>query len=132
MSDRLMPYLRYEDAPAALKYLVNAFGFEIASDHRDDRGRVAHAELRFADTWISLSSPNEGGVPMKTPRQLGGAPIGLYFVVDDPDAHFARAKAAGMEVVRPPETQDYGGRDYTVRDPEGFLWSFGTYRPGKS
>ena len=125
----LMPYLRYDDAPRALKFLVEAFGFEVVMDHRDDAGKVGHAELRLAGDWISLSSVLEGGVPMKTPRQLGGVPMGLYFVIDDPDAHFARATAAGMEVVRAPETQSYGGRDYTVRDPEGFFWSFGTYRP---
>lgn len=125
-----MPYLRYDDAPRALKYLVEAFGFEIVMDHREPSGEIGHAELRLGDDWISISSIASSGIPMKTPRQLGGVPLGLYFVIEDPDAHFARARAAGMEVVRAPETQDYGGRDYTVRDPEGFLWSFGTYKPG--
>jgi uncharacterized glyoxalase superfamily protein PhnB len=50
-------------------------------------------------------------------------------VVDEVDAHFARAKAAGAEIIREPEDQDYGGRDYSARDPEGNVWSFGTYAP---
>ncbi len=53
----------------------------------------------------------------------------LYLVVEDPDRHFRRAVEAGAEVVRPLEDTDYGSRGYTARDPEGNLWSFGTYQP---
>ena len=55
--------------------------------------------------------------------------MSVYVVVDDADAHFARAKAAGAQIVREPVTQDYGGRDYTCKDPEGHVWTFGTYDP---
>jgi uncharacterized glyoxalase superfamily protein PhnB len=51
-------------------------------------------------------------------------------VVDDPDAHLTRAKEAGANIERELTDQDYGSREYTARDPEGNLWSFGTYRPG--
>jgi uncharacterized glyoxalase superfamily protein PhnB len=54
----------------------------------------------------------------------------LYLVVDDPDAHHDRAKEAGAEIVLGLKDEDYGSRGYTARDPEGNLWSFGTYRPG--
>jgi uncharacterized glyoxalase superfamily protein PhnB len=53
---------------------------------------------------------------------------GCYVVTDDPDGLFARAVAAGAEVLRPLEDTDYGSREFAVRDPEGNLWSFGTYR----
>ena len=53
----------------------------------------------------------------------------VYIVVDDPDAHHARAKAAGATIIRELEDQDYGSRDYSARDPEGNIWSFGTYDP---
>jgi uncharacterized glyoxalase superfamily protein PhnB len=53
----------------------------------------------------------------------------VYLVVDDPDAHHERAKKAGAEIVRGLRDEDYGSRGYTARDPEGNLWSFGTYRP---
>ena len=55
----------------------------------------------------------------------------LYLVVEDPDAHYQRAVAAGAEIVQPLEDADYGSRGYTARDPEGNLWSFGTYRPAR-
>jgi uncharacterized glyoxalase superfamily protein PhnB len=51
-------------------------------------------------------------------------------VVADLDAHCARARRAGARIVREPVDTDYGSRDYAARDPEGNLWSFGTYRPG--
>jgi uncharacterized glyoxalase superfamily protein PhnB len=63
------------------------------------------------------------------PREVGGVTMSTYCIVADPDAHFARAEAAGAEITRAPETQDYGGRDYTCKDPEGNVWTFGTYDP---
>lgn len=59
----------------------------------------------------------------------GATTMSTYCIVADPDAHFARAKAAGAEITREPQTQDYGGRDYTCKDPEGNVWTFGTYDP---
>jgi uncharacterized glyoxalase superfamily protein PhnB len=64
-----------------------------------------------------------------SPYDTGRHPV--YVVIDgDVDDHCARARAAGAEIVREPEDQDYGGRDYTARDPEGNVWSFGSYEPG--
>jgi uncharacterized glyoxalase superfamily protein PhnB len=54
---------------------------------------------------------------------------GVYAVVEDIDAHYERAMAAGAEIVRQLADTGYGSREYSVRDPEGHLWSFGTYRP---
>jgi uncharacterized glyoxalase superfamily protein PhnB len=53
----------------------------------------------------------------------------MYVVIEDADAHYAQARAAGAEIVRELEDQDYGSRDYSARDFEGNLWSFGTYQP---
>jgi uncharacterized glyoxalase superfamily protein PhnB len=58
-----------------------------------------------------------------------GTPSSVYLVVSDPDAHHQRATAAGAEIVIPLRDEDYGSRGYTARDPEGNLWSFGTYQP---
>jgi uncharacterized glyoxalase superfamily protein PhnB len=66
---------------------------------------------------------------MKPPRDAGISTQSIYLVVADADAHHARAKAAGAEIVIDLVTQDYGGRDYTCRDPEGHIWTFGTYDP---
>jgi uncharacterized glyoxalase superfamily protein PhnB len=63
------------------------------------------------------------------PRDAGGVTMSIYVIVEDTDAHFARAKAAGAEITSEPVTQAYGGRDYSCKDPEGHVWTFGTYDP---
>jgi uncharacterized glyoxalase superfamily protein PhnB len=122
-------FLTYHDAEAAVDWLERAFGFERSSVHEAD-GKLAHAELRFGDGMIMLGSSGPNDFGLKTPRELGAVNQGVYVIVDEGiDAHYERAVAAGAEVVRPIHDTDYGSRDYIVRDPEGNLWSFGTYRP---
>jgi uncharacterized glyoxalase superfamily protein PhnB len=103
----ITPILRYDDAHAALDFLERAFGLERLAVHEHDEGKVGHAELRSGD-----------------------AVVGLYVVVDDVDPLYERAKAAGAEIIMEPVDQDYGSRDFSVRDPEGNLWAFGTYALG--
>jgi uncharacterized glyoxalase superfamily protein PhnB len=115
--------LRYRDAPAAIAWLKEAFGFEESMVVGDEEGGIAHAQLTYGDGMVMLGSAREDAF---------GDHVGqgwAYVVVDDADAHRARAVAAGAEVVRPLEDQEYGSRDYSARDPEGNLWSFGTYDP---
>jgi uncharacterized glyoxalase superfamily protein PhnB len=119
--------LRYKDAHAAIDFLVEAFGFEKKAVHEGEEGTVAHAELTFDGEMIMLGSEATGDDARRLMVDTG--PAWTYVVVDDPDAHFERSKGAGAEVVLEPTDQDYGGRDYTVRDHEGHLWTFGTYRP---
>jgi uncharacterized glyoxalase superfamily protein PhnB len=78
---------------------------------------------------IMLGSYKDDVFRYKTPREVGGVTQGAYLYVADIDAHFARAKAAGAEVVVPLKDTDYGSREYSARDPEGHLWHFGTYLP---
>jgi uncharacterized glyoxalase superfamily protein PhnB len=121
----LYPVLKYEDAHAAIEYLEKAFGFERLQVYEGDNGGVAHAELRFAGEVVMLGSTSEGD-----PRfNQGAGRTSVYVVIDDPDSLHARARDAGAEIVMEPTDQDYGSRDFSVRDPEGNLWSFGTYRP---
>jgi uncharacterized glyoxalase superfamily protein PhnB len=122
----IYPVLRYEDAHAAMDFLERAFGFERHAVYDGDNGAVAHAELKLGDEFVMLGSTNEGDERFNQ----GAGRYSLYVVVDDPDAHFARAKDAGADIERELTDQDYGSREYTARDPEGNLWSFGTYRPG--
>jgi uncharacterized glyoxalase superfamily protein PhnB len=70
-------------------------------------------------------------LPADDPHRMLGeqGPSWTYVIVADPDAHFARAQAAGAEIVRGLADEDYGSRDYMAKDPEGNLWTFGTYRP---
>ena len=71
----------------------------------------------------------EYGKLLVRPRDAGGVTMSVYAIVDEVDAHYARAKAAGAVITREPVTQDYGGRDYTAKDPEGHVWTFGSYDP---
>lgn len=119
-----IPSLRYRDARAAVDFLEKAFGFERHVVYEDDAGGVAHAEMTYRGGMVMLGEQRD---------DTYGDHVGhgwLYVVVDDADAHHDRAKAAGAEIVRPLTDQEYGSRDYSARDPEGNLWSFGTYQPG--
>jgi len=118
--------IRYREAMAAIDFLERAFGFERGDVHQGEDGAVHHAELRFAGEWIMLGSTSSGSDGR---LDLPSGPTWIYVVVDDPDAHYERAVAAGAEVVRDLKDEDYGSRGYTARDPEGNVWSFGTYRP---
>ena len=118
--------IRYREAMAAIDFLERAFGFERGDVHQGEDGAVHHAELRFAGEWIMLGCTSSGSDGR---LDLPSGPTWIYVVVDDPDAHYERAVAAGAEVVRDLKDEDYGSRGYTVRDPEGNVWSFGTYRP---
>jgi uncharacterized glyoxalase superfamily protein PhnB len=119
----IYPSLRYRDARAGIAWLKDAFGFEERVVYENEDGSVAHAELSFGPSIVMLGSEKDDGY---------GSHIGeswLYVAVDDADGRYERAQAAGAEVVREPADTDYGSRDFAVRDPEGNLWSFGTYRP---
>ena len=122
------PTLRYTDARAAIDWLDRAFGFEATAVHDGPAGTVGHAELAYGDGLIMLGTEPEGGDPRFGPR----AGLGWTYVAvptDGVDALHDRAAAAGAEVVMPLTDLDYGSRDFSVRDPEGNLWAFGTYRP---
>lgn len=121
------PSLRYHDAAAAIEWLEEAFGFSLVDAHRGDDGRVAHAEVGYGDGIVMLGSESDDGDGQTSGQRAGKGWV--YVVTDEPDALFERATAAGAEVVRPLADQDYGSRDFAVRDPEGNLWSFGTYGP---
>jgi uncharacterized glyoxalase superfamily protein PhnB len=129
MRPNIFPGLRYRDSHAALDWLKRAFGFEEKAVYRGDDGVIHHAELRLGDGLIMFGGYDEdgwfGGEP---PQPLAGT-VSIYVVVADPDEHYARAKEAGARIVRDLEGQPYGSREYSARDLEGNLWSFGTYDP---
>lgn len=132
---QLIPNLRYADAPAAIDFLCQAFGFTEHAVFRDaaDASIVSHAQLRHGDQLVMLSSAVASAwatrAPLRTVREAGGNTQTIYVVIDDVDAHADRARAAGADVFMPPVDQDYGGRGYGARDPEGNAWSFGDYDP---
>jgi PhnB protein len=118
---RIAPYLLYEDGAAAIEFLEQAFGFEEAMRMDDENGVVNHAELRLGDDSIMLGDP---GDDYKSPKNADHYTALVHVYVDDVDAHFERAKAAGAEIVMEPTDQEYGDRRYDAKDPEGHLWSF--------
>lgn len=127
----LVPCLRYRDAPAAIDWLCEHFGFELHLVVPDTQGGIAHAQLRHGSSMLMLGSvaDSDYGRQMRQPDQAGGCTQSLYLVVDDADALYARAVAGGARVVIDIRDEDYGGRGFTCRDPEGHLWSVGTYDP---
>lgn len=121
------PVLRYRDAKAAVAFLKEAFGFTEIAVYEDDDGLVQHAELAYGNGMVMLGSTGTGSQFDRVANGLG--PGSVYVVVEDADAHHRRAVAHGAEIVLPLRDQEYGSRDYTARDTEGNLWSFGTYQP---
>jgi uncharacterized glyoxalase superfamily protein PhnB len=125
----IFPALRYRDATAALEFLENAFGAQEKEVHRGEDGVVHHAELRLGAGLIMLGQHSEDGwLGGESPRPLSST-VSIYVVIPDPDSHRAAAVAGGARIVRELEDTPYGSREYSARDLEGNLWSFGTYDP---
>ena len=125
--DRATPYLCVRDAASAIEFYRKAFGATELMRLTQPDGKIGHAEIKIGAAPIMLGSGKHGpgpDNPWDTVKQ------GVYVYVEDVDAHYARAKAAGAEIVMELKDTDYGSRGYSVRDLEGHLWSFGTYRPG--
>jgi uncharacterized glyoxalase superfamily protein PhnB len=129
VTSKLIPTMRYQDAPAAIDWLVKAFGFEKQLVIPNPDGTIAHAQLKFGPDFIMVGSSRDDVLSMKSPRELGGVTQSIYFYIPGVDVHYDRAKAAGAEIVIELKDMDYGSREYSARDPEGHLWHFGTYLP---
>ena len=123
MTQTITPYLLYSDCEAALDFLSRAFGFEERLRYTGAEGYVNHAEMRLGDGVIYMGNPGEG---YRNPRELGQDTVGIYVEVDDVDAHYERAKAAGADIREEPRDEPYGERRYTAVDPEGHRWYFAT------
>lgn len=129
---RAVPCLRYRDARAAIDALCWVLGFEaslVVEGATPDE--VAHAQLRLGDGMVMLGSVRAGpyGERMRQPDEAGGCTQSVYLVVADPDAVHARVLDAGWRVVIALKDEEYGGRGFSCEDPEGHLWSVGSYDP---
>lgn len=116
--------LVYTDIAAAHDWLVRVFGLGPGRLDRDEDGRAVHGELHAGDGVIWLHREQEDGYGLRSPRSTGAATAGVAVIVDDVDAHYRHALAAGATVVQEPVDQPYGYRVYSARDIEGHLWSF--------
>jgi len=128
----IIPSHRYRNAPAAIDWLCNVFGFERHAVYEAEPGIIAHAELTLNSGMFMLGSAkdDEHAVRYQSPNDLGGIETGgIYLVVADIDAVHARAVAAGAPVIRPLQDTPYGSREFAVKDPEGYTWGVGNYDP---
>ena len=121
------PYLMVRDAARAMAFYRDAFGATEVMRFAGPDGRIAHAEVKIGDSHVMLADelPDQGFVG---PQTLGGAGVSLMLYVNDVDATFAKALAAGATVRRPVADQFYGDRMGTLVDPYGHVWSIGTHR----
>ena len=130
----IIPCLRYRDAPKAIDWLCQTFGFERGLVVPGPDNTVLHAQLSFGHGMIMLGSSahadSEYAKLIRQPGEIGGAATQtIYVVVDDADAVHAQALRARCEIVMDIKDEDYGGRGFTCRDLEGHIWTFGTYDP---
>jgi uncharacterized glyoxalase superfamily protein PhnB len=119
MTQNVFPSFRYRDAPAAIRWLKETLGFEELHVYANDDGTIAHAELVIAGNVIMLGSARDDAPP---------TPSTTYVALDEVDSLHERASAAGGNPTELTE-QDYGSLDFSIEDPGGNRWSFGTYRP---
>lgn len=135
MAQRIFPMIAYEDAAAAIDWLTGAFGFTEREGQRYvmEDGSIGHAELELDGNVVMLATPNREYQSPKRHRESCDAAgrwldnpwviDGVLLLVDDLDAHHARAVEAGANVIRPPE-EGPEGRRYTAEDLEGHRWMF--------
>jgi len=133
---RIVPFIGYEDAAAAIEWLCDAFGAtESGERYTDADGTISHAELSFGEgATFYLSTPKDYVAPRthraacELARRMHDNPWvidGQFVEVDDLDAHYARAREHGATVLREPEDPGVGFRIYAAEDPEGHRWMFG-------
>jgi len=135
MPSTIIPALRYKDAPAAIDWLCHVFGFQKHAVYPGPNNTIGHAELNLGDGMIMLGSGKDDayGRGFRSPGDLGGFETrSAYIIVDNADAVYARAKAAGGIILREIQNTDYGSREFSVKDLEGHSWSVGTYDPWKA
>lgn len=123
------PQLTCDNAAEAIDWYVRALGAEEVSRALGPDGKVMHAEVRVGDSPIML---NDAMMGAKGPRALGGSPASLWVYVEDCDALFNRATAAGAKVDEGPmgrvQDQFWGDRTGTFTDPEGYRWTVATHK----
>ncbi|MDQ6433128.1 VOC family protein [Mesorhizobium sp. LHD-90] len=125
---RIYPTFRYHDAAKMIEWLEKAFGFAVHAKYMDG-DLVAHAQLTLGSSMIMLGSVRDDAYGAMVGGPGHNAGKSTYVAVADTDAIYAKAKAAGARILEEPTDRDYGSRDFICADPEGNVWSFGTYWP---
>ncbi|MFY3548703.1 VOC family protein [Achromobacter insolitus] len=125
---RLFPTMRCRDADAMIRWLTSVVGFTEHAVYREG-GAVLHAELAYGSSLLMLGQHRDDDYGKLVGDLQGRRTDALYLAVDDPDALHKQVRVAGATIETPPYDTAYGSREFACRDPEGNLWSFGTYWP---
>ena len=123
---RLTPYLHVDGAEAAIEFYERVLGAKERMRMAAPEGKIGHAELELGDAIIMLADefPDMGAV---SPKTVGGTPVTIHVYVENADAAFDAAVAAGATSLRPMENQFYGDRTGQFEDPFGHHWSVATH-----
>jgi len=129
----IVPVLRYKDARSAINWLCETWGFEEQLVVEGPDGSIQHAVLSLGKAFIMLASTSaEGSYSQftKQPDEIEGKETqSPYLIVENPELLFELAKEHGAKILLKLEKEDYGGSNFTCADPEGHIWSFGSYNP---
>lgn len=132
MSASLSVFTLYRDTVGAVRWLTEAFGFEVVSAFGEEEGSIDHAELRLGEAVVMVQRAGEGqGASPVVDSSTNRAPVLCLGEEAAVDALYERVRAAGATTVIAPETTAWGNRRFEVLDPEGHQWSVGAYRPGQ-
>jgi uncharacterized glyoxalase superfamily protein PhnB len=129
MTPTLFATLKYQDARKATTWRADASSLQVGTYSPESGDTVDHAEMFYGNGGIMSGSMQDNEYPLATASGSASQAVGIYVIVEDIDAHHAKAQAAGAEMVIDLQNMEYGSREYTARDFEGHLWSFGTYQP---
>lgn len=128
---RIFPAFRFRDAGRMIEWLVATLGFTVHARFDNEDGTVGHAELAYGSSLIMLGQDREdefGAIVGRAGAHTQGGKS-FYIAVDDVDASFERASAAGARIEQGLTDRDYGSREFICRDPEGNVWCLGSYWP---
>ena len=133
-SGTMIPALQYNDAATAIEWLCNALGFEKKLVVPGENGIIVHAQLTLGNGMVMVGNKRDSEYSqlVKTPQEVDGfntqSPF-IYLEDNEMDSHFENAKKAGANIIAELREEEYGGRYYSCKDPEGHMWSFGSYNP---
>lgn len=128
----MLTILRYRDCTTALRILTKVFGLqEGVTTEFDAAGNVTHSEIWHGNTGLIIAPVRDTafGKLMRQPDEAGGVTQRNLYVIESVDEHHDRSVAAGLEIVMPLTTLEWGAREYSVRDHEGHIWTFSDYIP---
>ncbi len=127
----ITPGLLYHNAPEMIEWLCQTFGFKKKVVIPGKDGKILHAHLILSNGGIMLSSAEdyEYSDLCKSPKQTGASTVEIIIFVEDIDEHYRNSQEHGANIILPLEDKAYGGKGYSVKDPEGYTWAFGSYDP---